>query len=77
MLADRGHGDAANALRGLLTQHGIAARIEPTHASLEDVFVVATRKLDNPATRKLDNPATRKSDNPATRKNGSTEPSHD
>jgi ABC-2 type transport system ATP-binding protein len=44
VLADRGHVDTAASLRSLLAGRGIQARIEPTHASLEDVFVVATRK---------------------------------
>jgi ABC-2 type transport system ATP-binding protein len=44
VLADRGQGDVASQLRELLSRHGIDARIERTHASLEDVFVVATRK---------------------------------
>ena len=35
--------DAEAQLRALLAQHGIDARIERTQASLEDVFVVATR----------------------------------
>ena len=35
--------DAEAKLRALLQQHGIDAQIELTHASLEDVFVVATR----------------------------------
>jgi len=43
VLVDRGTSDAAMALRRVLEQHGIRAKIEPTHASLEDVFVVATR----------------------------------
>lgn len=47
VLADRGHGDAASSLRALLARHGIDGKIEPTHASLEDVFVVATRKNGN------------------------------
>jgi ABC-2 type transport system ATP-binding protein len=51
VLATRGHGDAAAALRALLSRHGIDAKIERTHASLEDVFVVATRKEKEPATR--------------------------
>ncbi len=38
VLADRGHGDAAASLRTLLSQSGIQAKIEPTHASLEDVL---------------------------------------
>jgi ABC-2 type transport system ATP-binding protein len=50
VLADRGQPDVAGALNALLTRHAIAARIERTHASLEDVFVVATRK-DDAATR--------------------------
>ncbi len=45
VLADRGQGTAAADLQGELTRHGIAARIEPTDASLEDVFVVATRTV--------------------------------
>jgi ABC-2 type transport system ATP-binding protein len=44
VLAERGHADAVASLRSLLAGHGIQARIEPTHASLEDVFVVATRR---------------------------------
>jgi ABC-2 type transport system ATP-binding protein len=44
VLADRGEKDAAGKLRALLDQHGIQARIERTHPSLEDVFVVATRR---------------------------------
>jgi ABC-2 type transport system ATP-binding protein len=47
VLADRGQGDAGGALRSLLRQHGISAAITPTHANLEDVFVVATRKDRN------------------------------
>ena len=31
-------------LRTLLKQHGIEAKVEHTNASLEDVFVVATRR---------------------------------
>ena len=42
VLTDRRQGGAGDALRALLAKHGIGARIEPTHASLEDVFVVAT-----------------------------------
>ena len=44
VLVDRGESDPANKLRATLGEHGIEARIERTHASLEDVFVVATRK---------------------------------
>jgi ABC-2 type transport system ATP-binding protein len=44
VLADRGQADAGGALRALLEQHGIRATIAHTHASLEDVFVMATRK---------------------------------
>jgi ABC-2 type transport system ATP-binding protein len=44
VLADRGANDAGGKLRALLAQHGIPASIERTHPSLEDVFVVATRK---------------------------------
>jgi len=43
VLADRSTQDAEVQLRALLEQHGIEARIERTQASLEDVFVVATR----------------------------------
>ena len=44
VLADRGAGDAAGKLRALLRRHGIEASIALTQASLEDVFVVATRR---------------------------------
>jgi ABC-2 type transport system ATP-binding protein len=44
VLADRGQPDAAGALRALLGQHNIPATVAATHPSLEDVFVVATRK---------------------------------
>jgi ABC-2 type transport system ATP-binding protein len=44
VLADRGTSNAGEQLRAVLEQRGIHAKIEPTHASLEDVFVVATRK---------------------------------
>lgn len=44
VLADRSETDPAGKLRAELQNHGIEARIERTHASLEDVFVVATRK---------------------------------
>jgi ABC-2 type transport system ATP-binding protein len=47
VLADRSTADAGNKLRDVLAQQGIDAKIEPTHASLEDVFVVATRKDKN------------------------------
>jgi ABC-2 type transport system ATP-binding protein len=47
VLTDRGASDAAARLRGTLTQNGIDAKIERTHASLEDVFVVATRQDRN------------------------------
>jgi ABC-2 type transport system ATP-binding protein len=47
VLADRGKPDAADELRRVLGQRGIDASISPTHASLEDVFVVATRKDRN------------------------------
>jgi len=39
--------DAATRLREVLEHEGIHAKIERTHASLEDVFVVATRKDKN------------------------------
>jgi ABC-2 type transport system ATP-binding protein len=44
VLADRGTADAAAQLRGALTGQGIDASVERTNASLEDVFVVATRR---------------------------------
>jgi ABC-2 type transport system ATP-binding protein len=44
VLADRGTADAADQLRGVLERQGQHVTIAPTHASLEDVFVVATRK---------------------------------
>jgi ABC-2 type transport system ATP-binding protein len=43
VLADRGARDAESRLRELLGQRGIPATVTRTHASLEDVFVVATR----------------------------------
>ena len=43
VLADRGEADAAGKLRSLLSRHGIQAQIERTDASLEDVFVIATK----------------------------------
>ena len=43
VLTDRAHADTTGSLRDLLAQRGIQARVEHTHASLEDVFVVATR----------------------------------
>ena len=43
VLADRGEVNAEAKLRDLLKQNGIDAHIERTQASLEDVFVVATR----------------------------------
>jgi ABC-2 type transport system ATP-binding protein len=47
VLVDRGTPDAADRLRRLLGEHGLNVTITPTHASLEDVFVVATRKEKN------------------------------
>jgi ABC-2 type transport system ATP-binding protein len=44
VLADRNVKDSAEQLRALLADQRIEARIERTGASLEDVFVVATRK---------------------------------
>ena len=44
VLADRATTDAGGQLHSVLEQHGIHTKIERTHASLEDVFVVATRK---------------------------------
>jgi ABC-2 type transport system ATP-binding protein len=44
VLADRGTTDAAGRLRRVFDENGLHATIAPTHASLEDVFVVATRK---------------------------------
>jgi ABC-2 type transport system ATP-binding protein len=43
VLADRSVGDAGGKLRAELARQGISARVEHTPASLEDVFVVATR----------------------------------
>jgi ABC-2 type transport system ATP-binding protein len=43
VLVDRGQADAERQLRALLKQHDIDATLARTHASLEDVFVVATR----------------------------------
>ena len=43
VLADRGTADARNKLQQELKRLGVEANITPTHASLEDVFVVATR----------------------------------
>jgi ABC-2 type transport system ATP-binding protein len=43
VLADRHQSDVADKLQAELKRHGIEARIVRTHASLEDVFVVATR----------------------------------
>ena len=51
VLVDRGRTDSAGAIRAELARHGIEASIERTHASLEDVFVVATRRNNGPATR--------------------------
>jgi len=45
VLADRGESDAEAKLRALLKQHGIDAQVARTQASLEDVFVVATRRV--------------------------------
>ncbi|HTU66336.1 MAG TPA: ABC transporter ATP-binding protein [Steroidobacteraceae bacterium] len=47
VLVDRSENAPADQLRAVLKQHGIDAKIEPTHASLEDVFVVATRREKN------------------------------
>jgi len=44
VLADRNVKDAEVQLRALLKQHAIDAQVELTDASLEDVFVVATRR---------------------------------
>jgi ABC-2 type transport system ATP-binding protein len=44
VLADRHASGAEEQLRALLAQHQILATVERTEASLEDVFVVATRK---------------------------------
>jgi ABC-2 type transport system ATP-binding protein len=44
VLADRATADADARLRDVLSKAGISARVERTHPSLEDVFVVATRK---------------------------------
>jgi ABC-2 type transport system ATP-binding protein len=44
VLADRSVKDSPEQLRALLADQRIEARVERTNASLEDVFVVATRK---------------------------------
>jgi ABC-2 type transport system ATP-binding protein len=44
VLSDRGTPDGERRLRALLAEHHIDARVERTQASLEDVFVIATRK---------------------------------
>ena len=44
VLANRSVKDAEAQLRTLLKQHDIEAKVELTNASLEDVFVVATRR---------------------------------
>jgi ABC-2 type transport system ATP-binding protein len=44
VLAARGTANAASHLDALLRQHGIQAQVARTQPSLEDVFVVATRK---------------------------------
>ncbi len=43
VLVDRGSPDAESLMRAELANHGIQAQVARTHASLEDVFVVATR----------------------------------
>jgi len=43
VLVDRGAPDAESLMRAELANHGIQAQVARTHASLEDVFVVATR----------------------------------
>jgi ABC-2 type transport system ATP-binding protein len=43
--------DAEAVVRGLLERAGVAARVERTHPSLEDVFVAATRKTPADALR--------------------------
>ncbi len=43
VLVDRGAPDADSRMRTELAKHGIQAQVARTHASLEDVFVVATR----------------------------------
>jgi ABC-2 type transport system ATP-binding protein len=44
VLADRSAADAGAQLRDQLAKAGVVATVERTHPSLEDVFVVATRK---------------------------------
>jgi ABC-2 type transport system ATP-binding protein len=51
VLVDRGFPDAIEKLRAELRRMGIEAKIELTHASLEDVFVVATRARPSQTTR--------------------------
>jgi ABC-2 type transport system ATP-binding protein len=47
VLAERGTADAGGQLRRVLAERGLQVTISPTHASLEDVFVVATRRDRN------------------------------
>src|SRR3954463_13418457 len=48
VLADRGTTDVMEKLHQELRRIGVEAKITPTHASLEDVFVVATRPRSGP-----------------------------
>ena len=48
VLAERGTADAARELHEELQRLQVDAKITPTHASLEDVFVVATRPRNGP-----------------------------
>jgi ABC-2 type transport system ATP-binding protein len=50
VLVDRGAAGAVDKLQTELHRLGIEARISPTHASLEDVFVIATRSRNGQAT---------------------------
>jgi ABC-2 type transport system ATP-binding protein len=50
VLVDRGTAGAVDNLQAELRRLGIEARIAPTHASLEDVFVIATRSRNGQAT---------------------------
>jgi len=47
VLTDRGEQDAEGRLRALLKEHGIDGQVARTQPSLEDVFVVATRREKN------------------------------
>ncbi|MEZ5564635.1 MAG: ABC transporter ATP-binding protein [Gammaproteobacteria bacterium] len=47
VLADKGDRDSAAGIRNALAGEGISVQVEPTTASLEDVFVVATARRES------------------------------